>query len=166
MEELAEIINFQLENKWCLWYHKLNSNDWSIQSYEKIMEIKTYHDLVFMLNRFENINCGMFFLMKNNIKPIFEDEKNINGGYWSLRINKKETSEIWRQVIYYLVLEGILENNDNENLINGISIGPKINNCIFKIWNADFKSFNNNCLRNDISIFINNDLYYLEHKEK
>ena len=119
-----------------------------------------------MLNRFENINCGMFFLMKKDIKPIFEDEKNINGGYWSLRISKKETTEIWKKVIYYLLIEGILENHDNEKYINGVSIGPKINNCIFKIWNSEHKKFNNNCLRSDIDIFINNDVFYLEHKDK
>lgn len=163
---MEEIINFKLENEWCLWYHQLNSSDWSIESYQKIMEIKTYHDICFMLNRFENINCGMFFLMKKNIKPIFEDEKNINGGYWSLRINKKDTSDIWKQLIYYMLIEGILEKNEDNKFINGISIGPKINNCIFKIWNSEYKKFNNSCLRNDINIFINNDLFYLEHKDK
>lgn len=160
-----DIIDFKLEHNWCLWYHPLNSNDWSIDSYEKIMNIKNYYDICFMLNKFENVNCGMFFLMKKDIMPIFEDEKNINGGYWSLRINKKDTSETWKKIIYYMLIEGILDNQENENSINGISIGPKINNCIFKIWNSDYKSFNNNSLRDDIDIFINNDLYYLEHKE-
>ena len=83
-----------------------------------------------------------------------------------LRISKKETSEIWKKIIYYLVIEGILENKNDESLINGISIGPKINNCIFKIWNGDFKKFSNNSLRSDIDIFKNNDIFYLEHKDK
>jgi hypothetical protein len=164
MEE--KIINFNLSSKWCLYYHDLNSNDWSIESYKKIMEIIDYEKLIFMLNRFENINCGMFFLMKNDIKPTYEDDSNKNGGYWSLRISKKETSEIWKKIIYYLVIEGILENKNDESLINGISIGPKINNCIFKIWNGDFKKFSNNSLRSDIDIFKNNDIFYLEHKDK
>ena len=64
-----------------------------------------------------------------------------------------------------MVIEGILENKNDENLVNGISIGPKINNCIFKIWNGEFKKFSNNSLRNDIDIFKNNDIFYLEHKE-
>jgi len=163
---MTVLINFQLQNKWCLWYHDLNSNDWSIESYKKIMEIQSYHDLIYILNKYENINCGMFFLMKNDILPIFEDKKNINGGYWSLRVNKKETANYWVKIIYYLVIEGILEDSENENLINGISIGPKINNCIFKIWNGDNNKFNNSSLRNSIDIFKNNEIYYLEHKEK
>jgi len=163
---MTDIIDFKLQNNWCLWYHELNSDNWTIESYKMIMEIKTYNDICFMLNRYENINCGMFFLMKENIKPIFEDEKNIKGGYWSLRINKKETTECWKKIIYYLLIEGILEKNENEKYINGISIGPKINNCIFKIWNSDYKKLNNNCLRSDIDIFINNEIFYLEHKDK
>ena len=34
---MSSIINFQLQNKWCLWYHDLVSNDWSIESYKKIL---------------------------------------------------------------------------------------------------------------------------------
>ncbi len=163
---MSTLINFQLQYKWCLWYHELNSNNWSINSYQKIMEIKNYHDLIFMLKQYENVNCGMFFLMKDGIKPIFEDEQNINGGYWSLRVNKKETSNYWRKIIYYLVVEGILEDSENEDFINGISIGPKINNCIFKIWNGSYTKFNNSSLRSGIDIFKNNEIYYLEHKDK
>ena len=160
------IINFKLTYTWCLWYHELSSNDWTIESYKKIMDINDYNDICFMLNKFENINCGMFFLMKKDINPIFEDKKNINGGYWSLRISKKETSENWKKIIYYLLIEGIMENSDNEELINGISIGPKINNCIFKIWNGSYKGLSNKSLRTDIDIFANNEIFYLEHKEK
>lgn len=160
-----DIINFKLKNEWCLWYHELNSNNWNIDSYQKIMDILDYKDICFMLNRYENINCGMFFIMKKDIKPTFEDVKNKKGGYWSLRVSKKETSEYWKKIIYYLLIEGILEDNNKEEMINGVSIGPKINNCIFKIWNSDYKKLNNNCLRNDIDIFKNNEVFYLEHKE-
>ena len=99
---MTDIIDFKLQNNWCLWYHELNSDNWTIESYKMIMEIKTYNDICFMLNRYENINCGMFFLMKENIKPIFEDEKNIKGGYWSLRINKKETTMKNQKIIICL----------------------------------------------------------------
>ena len=146
------IINFKLQSEWSLWYHDLSSNNWSLDSYKLIMKIIDYKDL-----------C---FIMKNDIKPIFEDKQNINGGYWSLRISKKETSNYWRKLIYYLVIEGILENSENEKYINGISISPKINNCIFKIWNGDHTKFNISSLRNDIDIIKNNDIYYLQHEDK
>ena len=122
--------------------------------------------MIFILYQYDNINCGIFFLIKENIMPIYEDEKNIKGGYWSLRVSKKETSNYWKKIIYYLVIEGILEKPDDEDYINGISIGPKINNCIFKIWNGCYKRFNNSSLRTNIDVFKNNEIYYLEHKDK
>ena len=51
-----------------------------------------------MLNKIKNINCGMFFLMKENIKPIYEDKKNINGGYWSMRITKKDSDILLEKI--------------------------------------------------------------------
>ena len=115
-----------------------------------------------MLNRFENINCGMFFNEKK-YKTYFEDEKY---KWWLLVIKDKQKIQVkYGKLIYYMLIEGILENSTNNSFINGISIGPKINNCIFKIWNSEYKKFNNSCLRNDIDIFINNDLFYLEHKK-
>ena len=38
------IINFKLTYTWCLWYHELSSNDWTIESYKKIMDINDYND--------------------------------------------------------------------------------------------------------------------------
>ena len=32
--------NFNLKYNWVLWFHKLNDNNWGIDSYEKILELK------------------------------------------------------------------------------------------------------------------------------
>ena len=80
----------------------------------------------------ENITAGMFFLMKKGIVPIFEDPNNINGGYWSLRITKKDSFEYWQKILYYLCIDSISINKDYEHKINGVSISPKINNLIFR----------------------------------
>ena len=58
------IINFKLQNEWSLWYHDLSSNNWSLDSYKLIMKVKEYNDLCFLMNQYDNVNCGMFFLMK------------------------------------------------------------------------------------------------------
>ena len=73
------IDNFNLKNKWVLWFHKVNDNNWSIESYLKVFELNTYYDILFILKELENITSGMFFLMKDGIIPIFEDKNNING---------------------------------------------------------------------------------------
>jgi hypothetical protein len=156
--------DFDLKNNWVLWFHKVNDNNWSIESYVKIYEIRTYYDFLFIIKRIENITSGMFFLMKKGIVPIFEDENNINGGYWSLRINKKDSMDYWKRILYYICIESLCIKEEHENKINGLSISPKINNCIFKIWTSDFKNMKTDYLRKDFD-FINwtNDTYYLQH---
>ena len=163
MEE--SLSNFNLKYKWVLWFHKLNDDNWTVDSYEKILEINNYEDILFMLKQINNINCGMFFLMKKNIKPIYEDPKNIKGGYWSMRITKKDSDIFWKKIVYYLCIDKITNTDKDELLINGLSISPKVNNNIFKIWNSDYKNTNKKCIRNDLDFIQVDELYFLEHKE-
>ena len=159
----TEIENFDLKHKWVLWFHKVNDNNWSIDSYSKVFEIKTYYDILFILKKFDNITSGMFFLMKDGIIPVYEDSSNINGGYWSLRITKKDSFDYWDKIIYYLCIDNLSIDGLHEDKINGISISPKINNCIFKIWNSDYKFMKTEFLRKDMDAINLEETFYLQH---
>ena len=76
----------------------------------------------------------MFFLMRDEIKPLWETEENIKGGAWSYLYNDAKKGDITD--LYNSICAGILgENliNESEN-ITGVSISPKLNGHIFKIW--------------------------------
>ena len=155
--------NFNLESKWTLWFHKVNDNNWTLESYSKVHDINTYYDLLFILKELDNITSGMFFLMRNGIVPIFEDEHNIKGGYWSLRITKKDAFDFWQKIVYYLCMDNITINDEYKVKINGVSISPKINNCIFKIWNNNYSEIKTENMRKDLDFINWNDTFYLEH---
>jgi hypothetical protein len=155
--------NFDLKNKWVLWFHKVNDNNWSVESYTKVYEINTYYDILFIIKEIDNITSGMFFIMKEGIIPIFEDENNINGGYWSLRISKKDSIDCWEKLLYYICVDNITIDVNHETKINGMSVSPKINNCIFKIWNSDFKNMKTEYLRKDMEGINLEETFYLEH---
>ena len=161
MENKTE--NFKLKYKWVIWFHKVNDNNWTLESYSKVFELETYYDILYIINELKNMTSGMFFLMKDGIIPIFEDEKNMNGGYWSMRITKKEAVDYWEKMIYYLCIDNIFINDDYEQMINGLSISPKINNCIFKIWTSNFKEMKTEYLRKDLEIINWDEMFYLEH---
>lgn len=158
-----DIANFKLKYDWVLWFHKVNDNNWGLSSYSKVFEIKTYYDVLFILKDVENIASGMFFLMKDGISPIFEDENNINGGYWSIRVTKKESYDFWEKILYYMCVENITTKGIHDDLINGISISPKINNCIFKIWTSNFKEMKTKYMRHDLNFINWQDTFYLQH---
>lgn len=158
-----EIENYDLNDKWILWFHKVNDNNWDLSSYEKIYEISTYYDILFIIKEISNITSGMFFFMKNGINPVYEDNKNKNGGYWSFRITKKDSFELWEKIIFYLTIDKIT--NENNDLINGFSVSPKINNCIFKIWNSDYYKMKIEDLRKDLDFVKYDEIFYLQHSE-
>ena len=127
---------YVLKNKWTLWYHSINNKNWDNNSYVKVIEIKTLLDYklldnIFKINHLQN---GMFFLMKNDIFPTWEDPKNRLGGCISFKYNNNILKE-WMKIILLLITENLSDDNINE--INGLSISPKKEFNIVKVWIKD-----------------------------
>ena len=142
----------KLNNKWCLWFHDPLDNNWKIESYKGIHTIDTiesYWNLYSFLNN-KIIENSMLFLMRENIDPLWEHKENINGGCWSLKIPKGNMFDIWNNISIALLCESI-SNEDTIN-INGISISPKKNFCIIKIWtNKNINNIKNLNVINNLS---------------
>ena len=68
--------------------------------------------------------------MKDNIKPIYEDINNKNGGYWSIKISNENIKNIWLE----LSLDLIGGKLDKKNIITGLTISYKKNFYIIKLW--------------------------------
>ena len=79
--------------------------------------------------------------MKNNIKPIWEDYENSKGGCLSYKINTDYVYEVWKKLNYYLIGETLINDKEIIYNINGISISPKKNFCIIKLWIKDTQIF-------------------------
>ena len=127
----------KLQNKWSSWHHELFNNDWSIESYKKLYTFDNIAEFWLLYNNFISLHNGMFFLMKNDILPIYEDKNNINGGYWSLKVTNDNVSKIW----LYLSLDLIGGKLDKKNIVSGLSISYKKKFYIIKIWIKN-KNFN------------------------
>jgi hypothetical protein len=78
-------------------------------------------------------NC-MLFIMKEGIKPIWEDPKNRNGGCFSYKIVNKNVYEVWRDLAFVVMGGSISKSNNFVSNVTGITISPKKNFCIIKIW--------------------------------
>lgn len=122
---------------WCLYFHNPDDySNWSLESYKKICEIRKLSHLQFIMNLFKDVNfqSGMFFLMRENIPPIWEDDVNIHGGYWSYIIPFNTVNNAWTEISIQLMTEKILPTHIHS--ANGISISPKKEFCILKVWNT------------------------------
>tara|TARA_A100001015_G_C15027400_1_gene731276 strand:- start:1985 stop:2467 length:483 start_codon:yes stop_codon:yes gene_type:complete len=124
------------ENEWQVYIHYPNDINWNLDSYKLISNISNIETAIELFNLISEdlyTKC-MFFLMRNNISPIWEDKNNINGGAFSYKINNLNTKEIWKKICYQAIGETLLKDISNCNNINGITISPKKNFSILKIW--------------------------------
>jgi hypothetical protein len=164
-----------LNDVWCFYFHDPYDNDWTNSSYKLLGTISTvdeywqHHKSIG-----NNINKGMFFLMRDYVFPCWDDPTNINGGCLSIKVLKEHVHEFWEDMSIKMLGEGLLMENQNKlwNNINGISTSPKKHFCIIKIWLKD-DTLNHekyfNILKNyygDILYKLNKDNIQNEHTKK
>ena len=126
----------KLQNKWTLWAHLPHDTDWSINSYKLISTFGSVEEAIVLFETIPDImvtNC-MLFLMKDKINPTWEDIHNRKGGSFSYKVTNKNVCEVWKDLTYVLVGETISTNLPFVNSVTGITISPKKNFCIVKIW--------------------------------
>jgi hypothetical protein len=154
MEVEEKINQHKLETSWCLWVHLPHDTDWSLKSYKLIYTFNSIEETISLINNLpEKLikNC-MLFIMRKNIFPIWEDDKNKEGGCFSFKVINKFVKNTWEKLTYLLVGENILIENMNNLLINGITISPKKNFCIIKIWLNTCEYDNPICLNKELDI--------------
>uniref|UniRef100_A0A6C0C4S1 Eukaryotic translation initiation factor 4E n=1 Tax=viral metagenome TaxID=1070528 RepID=A0A6C0C4S1_9ZZZZ len=129
--------DYTLNNKWVLWFHSLKNPNWDNKSYIKVIEIKTLLDFKLLNDvlRINHLQNGMFFLMKNDIFPTWEDPKNRLGGCISFKYDNNILKE-WLKILLLCITDN-LSNKRNINDINGLSISPKKEFNIIKVWIKD-----------------------------
>lgn len=149
---------------WSVWIHKNSSNDWSLNSYHKVMTIHTIADFWRFINNFDKINYMeyQFFIMRNNITPTWEDPENKNGGAASLiiRISDPNLLKIWEDVCVMTINEQIYDKMDE---INGVSFNLKDDLTVIKIWN---KNMNDDISKKLPECFVNKyKLYSISYRK-
>tara|TARA_B100001094_G_scaffold332370_1_gene404141 strand:- start:1679 stop:2161 length:483 start_codon:yes stop_codon:yes gene_type:complete len=137
--------SYKLNQEWNLWFHSIQETNWGKESYRKLITFKSLYDYQYIIDTFKqnHYQNGMFFFMKENIFPNWEDPSNRNGSCLSFKVPSKYIISEWNQLLLDCLNNTILKEKNEE--INGISISPKKEFNIIKIWfskkeNYDFQS--------------------------
>ena len=149
-----------LKNEWDLWYHSINDNKWDKPSYRKLYSLNDLYDTLLILDIFKqnHYQNGMFFLMKKGIFPNWEDPSNRLGGCLSFKISSTNVIPEWRNIFLKCILEELMK--DENDKINGLSISPKKEFNIIKIWfseSTEYKNIFNE--HKDSELILSNPLY-------
>ena len=122
---------FKLKHSWTLWFHNLKSDDWTISGFEKIQDIHSLSDFWIVINNID-IHIGMYYLMRDNILPIWDHPDNINGYNYTFKCTLNDTSKIFQNIACLIIGETM--NIDNSEYLDGISTSPKSKNNIIRLW--------------------------------
>ena len=159
MEENTEqklSLGTELKYKWNIWYHHEKDN-WKISGYKQIYQIKLIEDFWLFYNNWDKVGgvtSKHFFLMREDVTPIWEDPKNINGGCWSFKVQEESAEELWEDLSAYLVC----------NQVMGLSIClKKNNNTVIKIWNKNSKNNSLKLINENILQKWGMDIIYIAH---
>lgn len=145
--------NHKLNDKWTLWAHLPHDTDWTPKSYKNIFTVSSLEEAITITETLPEIlvkNC-MLFVMREGIKPIWEDVKNRNGGCFSYKVINKNVYDVWRELTYVLVGNTISSSDSFVASVNGITISPKKNFCIIKIWMANCSFQNPEIITNEVN---------------
>jgi hypothetical protein len=154
-----------LSNRWTLWAHLPHDTDWSIKSYIPISTFTTVEDTLAVTETLPSVmveNC-MLFMMKEGINPTWEDPKNRNGGVFSYKITNKHVYKAWKDLTYVVAGETISKNVNFVNCVNGITISPKKNFCIIKIWMSDCNNQNPQVVTTDLKLLSPQGCLFKKH---
>ena len=128
---------------WTLYYHASKEKRWSLDSFEKIGIVNTPHDVLLIFKELgDKIKGGMFFWMRGDIPPLWENAQNIRGGSYSIRGSGDDGIRLFKIYTICGMLNKITI--DTDDIINGITISPKLQGFgtqqkigyfIIKLWN-------------------------------
>lgn len=141
--------DMKLNTTWIVWIHENDNQDWSLKSYKSIYEIDSIGSMWRFLHVLDNLdkNARQYYIMRNGITPIWEDNNNKQGAICSIMIdNMNKFSSHSRgdlgvdafSAICILVLnESFVRNN---NVINGLCYSIKSRSVLIKLWIKEFES--------------------------
>ena len=155
----------ELANKWTMWAHLPHDTDWSIGSYKNIYTMGKVEEAIALTETLPDVlvkNC-MLFLMKEGIKPIWEDPKNRAGGCFSYKIPNKCVYEVWKDLSYVIAGESISSHSSFVTNVTGITISPKKNFCIIKIWMSNCANQNPSIVTSEVKGLTSNGCLFKKH---
>ena len=139
--------NMFFNSPWTVWVHKSDCQVWTEDSYTNIYVINSIGSFWRFFNNFHLLDKvrNQLFIMRNKVKPIWEDNENRNGGICSVKLDcysKQGRSDVGVDAMICLCLlimnETFIPNNNEE--INGISYSIKNRSVLIKLWCKNFNT--------------------------
>jgi hypothetical protein len=140
-----------LNDAWTYRFHDPDDPNWTLNSYHHVADVYSIGDFWTVHEAVRPyLASGMFFVMRENVFPCWDDPGNINGGCHSMRVLKSQFDGVWEEAVISMLGENLLVPattrataeldggpTDGWASVNGMSCSPKKYFSVIKIWTAD-----------------------------
>jgi hypothetical protein len=144
-----------LHDSWTVYFHDPDDSNWTLQSYDRLADISSLEDFWGIHTPLLPVIVhGMFFVMRENVFPCWDDAANINGGCVSAKVSMEFVPALWDELLKRMVGETLVicaPKATARVTVNGMSVSPKRGFCVIKIWLGD-NVLENECIRDHLRI--------------
>ena len=128
---------------WSAYYHEPEDETWTAESYKKLQTVNSWEALGTLLKELgpHKTTNGLLRVMRGDYSPLWENNANIYGGSYCLKVRRRSAIDVFNRYLAAAILGTCASNS--ANTIVGVTISPKKESCIIKIWNLDAKRFGN-----------------------
>lgn len=138
-------IKHPLQNRWTLWFFKNDKSKTWQANLRLISKFDTVEDFWALYNHIQlssNLMSGCdYSLFKDDIEPMWEDERNKKGGRWLITLNKQQRKldldRFWLETMLCLIGEAFDDYSDDVcgAVVNIRTKGDKI-----AVWTTDYEN--------------------------
>lgn len=157
----------RFQHSWILWYHDPENHDYSLNGYVRIADFSTPQQMWSVVEAIpkDAWECGMFFFMRDGFKPLWDCPENEHGGSWSKKVDISNIYDIFIDLMVHCVANDVLVKN--KETLAGITVSPKGQFSIIKVWNTSIAINDRTNLNVKIPLFpVGDDVTYTAHKSR
>lgn len=131
-----------LENKWTLYFFKNDRNNNWMDNMKKVIDFETIKDFWGVMHHVlppsKLAQACDYYLFKHDIQPMWEDEKNKNGGMWQVTFDRTQRSShldpCWLEILMSLIGEAF---DEDSNDICGAVVNIRGKKDRLSVWTTD-----------------------------
>lgn len=76
-------------------------------------------------------------LMAEGVKPLWEDPRNTHGGFWTLRVYKSDSPQIWNELVLAAIGDQFQLHLAEGDELNGVTVSVRLSDDVVQVWNKD-----------------------------